>query len=347
MLAKTMKVLVNVFKLVAGYPIDDPRVIYQDGIFSAHNLRNVIVKYDADQPADTFTTTLPLKRLAKVLSKCRPTDEVVIEADDEERPIILVGTSRYELGDAHPLEDFPYEWEVLDLQVSGRAPLPLKAAATFMSKDEGRPHLNCVLLETTPNSIVTVATDGHRLFHRDTLTQELEGGGRFLMPSDAINALLKIGGAESFAWGADGGVFLNGGWQIYTREVDARFPPYEKAMPGEGPDGWNWTLTADRSVLQEAIKRVDIGPSMNLLELNALDGQLILDAKASDFRATERVKDVEIEGSLLRMGVNIKYIAEALQHTEHDKVILKGHGPTDGFWLGDDNVLMPMRLDPK
>lgn len=352
MLAKTLKIIVTMLKNVCAWPPQEPAILYDRGTFVGFNLRDIHLRY-VGEPTD-FTVALPLKALTKAASLCKPMDEVEIVVDDDGRPSLVRGSTTYKLGDPPLVEDFPDPFVVENLDVVGHFDSwPLKALMPMVSKDEGRPHLHCLRLEADPTlGLKMVATDGHRLVHRMIPTKETLEPGVFLVPGGALPLLTKLAPSLSFAWGDQGAVFLDGPWQLYLKEQDGHFPPYEKIIP-RGP--WEWTVTVDRGETLAACKSVKIGidgvtlamdPTSAPLE-TAVTSTLILECHDPDgFEATSTLT-ATIEGEFpSRLGLNLTYLMDALHATEHDVVTLRGHGPTDSVDIGGDNVVMPMRLEP-
>src|SRR5207253_4647465 len=108
-----------------------------------------------------------------------------------------------------------------------------------ISNEESRYTLNGALMVLKPESIVMVATDGHRLAHIENSTAKFAGVSgemKTLVPKKAmaeLNSLLQAGDIENIDFAKDDStLFFRVGPRVLTsRQLTGQFPNYEAVLP--------------------------------------------------------------------------------------------------------------------
>ena len=150
----------------------------------------------------------------------------------------------------------------------------IKQTIFATSTDETRAILTGVLVVFQGDSLKLVATDTHRLAVRDCPVKEGSGSASAIVPSRAMNELLRIIGNDE----GEVVVTLSGNqiqFQIengktegkgddrgdsgskttlISRLIDGQFPNYERVIPAQATK----TLTVERAPLAAAVKRASI-----------------------------------------------------------------------------------------
>lgn len=322
-------------------------------IFTATDLETTLMTR-LDHVSEPFTTLLPAKRLYEVL-RAFPDGSVVGLEEKDGKTTIKCGRSRFVLGTLDPM-DFPILPDVtpnhtltID-QALLRSLLDLSDYAAAVK--DVRYYLKGVLLEMS-DGFTTVSTDGHRLAkaHADIrVPTDREHPVQVIIPSCAMAELKKLLNDEDecelsftqnqFRVDLEQQTFI-------TKLIDGRFPDYERVIPKDTPI----RIPVKRTDFMEALNRVRlvIEDKNTGIELVFLENTLTLKARNGE-ESAEEVLDIEYSGVEDHIGLNHKYLLEALKAIQSETVMLKlidmqssmlieGIESEDG-----QHVIMPMRL---
>jgi len=262
---------------------------------------------------------------------------------------------------------FPSQWSTFDASALQST---LDTAQPFVSKDLTRTHLSAALVEIEPRTITAVSTDGHRLAKvvRDA-SHSVVTKMQFLVPLVAIGDLLdrckaitKTRSGAGIEMGLQGNtLFWRGeGARFYAvfHEVGAdHFPPYNQVIPRTFDRG----VTVERAPLMAALKRLLLvasprtgGGVLNLPASSAMPPHVLL-TEADDGEGQAAKEKIAFHpdafaGMVLRIGVNLKYLLEALDSFTGKTVWLGFNGELDPIGVKADGkgsdiiVIMPMRV---
>lgn len=262
----------------------------------------------------------------------------------------------------------PSLWSVYDARALS---LALSTAEPFVSKDYTRAHLNAALVEVTPDRVQAVATDGDRLAKIvRPATHVVVAPSKFLVHLEAIGDLLDRCKAITKA-----GKYTNGGIEIglqgdsvfwkgegarfyaVQHEVGAdHFPPYNQVIPRTV----DRSITIDRALLLAAAKRLltvaskTAGCVFLLPASSAMPPHILLidtdDGEGQTAKEKLPMQLAAFTGMPLAIGVNLKYLIEALDSYTSKTVYLGFNGNLDPIGVKssatdeDIIVIMPMRL---
>ncbi len=304
---------------------------------------------------------LPGRLLAQLVA--RFPDAPVELLSDGERVEIACGRARFRVRGMH-VDDFPVlaapepdaPAGVLRSDAFSRMVSQVARAA---STDEGRPVLTGVYLDAVNGSVRTAATDSYRLAVR-TLAFETPIEGSALIPArslqEAAKAAAELGGSVKIVL-EDGQVsFLFGDRRLTTKLIEGTFPNYQALLP----DGFETSVTVDRSVLVEALQRVAIvamGQSNTPVSLTFSDGSIELAATNHEMGdAVESVPAI-VNGEGLTISFNPAFLLSGLDATGTETIVIElrdGLKPAvlrphtkDDKDSSDDltYLLMPMRVN--
>src|SRR5205809_577206 len=128
-----------------------------------------------------------------------------------------------------------------------------------ISNEESRYTLNGALMVLKPESIVMVATDGHRLAHIEHNNSKLTVSGdmKVLVPKKAmaeLNSLLNDSDIQEVEFARDESTlfFRIGSRLLTSRQLTGQFPNYEAVLPRDN----NKSVTVHCDELSGAIQRV-------------------------------------------------------------------------------------------
>jgi len=205
----------------------------------------------------------------------------------------------------------------------------IKQTIFATSTDETRAILTGVLVVFQGDSLRLVATDTHRLAVRDCPVKEGSGSASAIVPSRAMNELLRIIGNEE----GEVVVTLSGNqiqFQIengkgdekadgskttlISRLIDGQFPNYERVIPAQATK----TLTVERAPLAAAVKRASIvardSASRVVLRTTEDGDKLTITAESGSVGNAYEEVEVAREGddSPVEIAFNAKYLADVL-----------------------------------
>lgn len=261
----------------------------------------------------------------------------------------------------------PSQWSTFDANALRSA---LDTAQPFVSKDLTRTHLSAALVEIDSHTITAVGTDGHRLAKivREA-SHSVVTKTQFLVPLVAIGDLLdrckviaKTRSGAGIEMGLQGNtLFWRGeGARHYAvwHEVGAeRYPPYNQVIPCT----FDRSVTVERAPLMAALKRLLLvassktcGGTLNLPASSTMPPHVLLietddgDGQAAKEKIT--FHSDAFAGMVLRIGVNLKYLLEALDSFTGKTVWLGFNWELDPIGVKADKmgsdiiVIMPMRV---
>lgn len=229
------------------------------------------------------------------------------------------------------------------------------------SSDENRYNLTGVYFEIqpeSPNSIVMVSTDGHRL---SRVKEKFEannfvGFSSVILPRKGLAELVKLLDGSSqenaaefrLAISEQHAIVLLKDIYLSMRLIDGKFPDYNQVIPRLADK----IVRASRHDFLLGLKRVSVLASEKnqSVRMKTLKGELTVSCVNPD--AGEVIDDVAVEysGPDMEIGFNAKYIIDALASIEDNNIMVKFTdplSPTLITGMNDDShqcVIMPMRM---
>jgi DNA polymerase III subunit beta len=308
--------------------------------------------------------TAPARNFAELLA-AMPEADVSFSVEDENNSLHLrCNKASYKLlglsADEFPL--LPQVKEESSFTVD-RAVLSEAIRQTIFatSTDETRAILTGVLVVFQGDSLKFVATDTHRLAVRECATKFGAGSASAIVPSRAMNELLRIVGTEA----GEVNVILSSNqiqFQIQhlsgakttliSRLIDGQFPNYERVIPTTTGK----TLIIKRDGFIAAVKRASIvaRESANRVVLRTTeDGEkLTITAESGSIGNAYEEIEVARDGDTgpVEIAFNAKYLSDVLNVLDSEGLHIELTEPLrPGVVRPDDNedylcVLMPMQV---
>ncbi len=186
------------------------------------------------------------------------------------------------------------------------------------ANDELRPVMNGVYFDISPEKVVVVASDGHKL-SRKTYTgiPVNEQRASFILaskPASWLKGLLaKEEGNVSISFDARNAVFVLSGFRMDCRLIEGRYPNYNSVIPKDNP----FHVSIDRSLLVSALRRVSVfsDSSSNQIKLFIESGKMTISAQDIDFSTSaEESMECEYQGEPIKIGFNGQYFIETLNN---------------------------------
>ncbi|MBA2280850.1 MAG: DNA polymerase III subunit beta [Actinomycetota bacterium] len=244
--------------------------------------------------------------------------EARITADRAEFTLRVTSADEYPklpITDADPVQ--------LDAAEFARALHQVTPAA---STDDNRPIITGVLVAAEEGGLRLVATDSYRLAVRDLagVTVPLGERSNVLVPSRALREVERqLSSAKdtiTIRLGERDAAFEVGTTRITTRLIEGEFPNYRGLIPSSYPN----RLVVGREPLLEAVRRVrllarDSTPVRLVLSNDGLE----LLAITQDVGQAHESLDAKYEGTDLTVAFNPEYLAQGIDVTPGDEVVLE------------------------
>ncbi len=237
------------------------------------------------------------------------------------------------------------------------------------STDETRAILTGVLVVFQGDSLRLVATDTHRLAVRDCPVKEGSGSASAIVPSRAMNELLRIIGNDEGevvvtlssnqiqfqiedSKGEDKDSELGSKTTLISRLIEGQFPNYERVIPAQATK----TLTVERAPLAAAVKRAAIvaRDSASRVVLRTTEDGDRLTITAESGSVGNAYEEVEVartgDDSPVEIAFNAKYLADVLNVLDTEGLHIELTEPLrPGVIRPTDDadylcVLMPMQV---
>jgi len=228
------------------------------------------------------------------------------------------------------------------------------------SVDETRFILNGICLEAIAErkdgtTLKMVATDGHRLAIVSRPMGKIKIADRVIISKRGVQEIRKV--LDSVDSGNVSFDITNGFFvveapdaKIATRLIDGEYPDYTVVIP---PDP-GVTCKVNNRDLYHLLRRISVvlTDKTKKVEITFGPGALCVRGASSELGEAEESLEAEYDGEPQRIGLNAKYLAEALDSVNSEgKVCIDLHGeygPAKITSEGDDTafaIVMPMRLD--
>ena len=294
--------------------------------------------------------------LADILRKLRGMD-VEIESDDRLTCHIRSGEAVFDIMgmEANDFPEMPSLTDGETLVVNGEDFCELVKGTIFaVSQIEGtRPILTGINISVKNNVLQFVAIDGYRLAIRRKKI-ELNNDIEFIVSGKALNEVVKlidentenieiIVGKRLILFKIEGYVFI-------ARLLEGEFVNFEKIIPSEHSQ--SMTITTDEMI--DCVERVSLLINDNFstpVRCAFSRDELIISCSTALGRAKEKM-EINLDGNEFEMGLNSRYLLEALKACEREKITFNFKGANAGVTIipadsADNDMLyliMPMRL---
>jgi len=187
-----------------------------------------------------------------------------------------------------------------------------------ISNEESRYTLNGALMVLKPESIVMVATDGHRLAHIEHTTSKLAVSGelKVLVPKKAmaeLSMLLNSTDAQTVEFARDESTlfFRIGGRLLTSRQLTGQFPNFEAVLPRDN----NKAVAVHCDELSAAIQRVAqfADERSNAIRMRVEKGELKVSSSNTETGESEDSLETAYDGDPMVIGFNSQYLLEFLK----------------------------------
>lgn len=305
-------------------------------------------------------SVIPSKLLLDVI-KSLPNSAVQIKMTDDTASI-LCETSSFNIRTLIA-QDFPSFPEVSP-DTSITVPFDLfsdmaKRVSKVVSRDESRPVLTGVLVESEGNLFRMVATDSYRLAFSETRIRDAADfsavvAGSFLAN---VSGLSASGKDIEFGVSENQIVVKCGSTTFVNRRIEGQFPRYGQLLPDQNAIRARFRTR----LLADAVKRAALmNDKTNPIkfDLNLASQTVQVSTSSQDVGEARETIGSAIEGEDVVIGFNPSYVLDGLGSVDDDEVMLElqssvrpGILKTDAYYnsaeLGKERfayVIMPVRL---
>lgn len=303
----------------------------------------------------TGLITIPVKKMI----------DIIRSLEDDANPTISFkagvvsikeGRSQFKLTTL-PADDYPNsenEVSEVEFSVSRLALIHLLQSTHFaMSQQDVRVFLNGLLLEIDAQSIVAVATDGHRMAICRLPNALGNQHHRLLLPRKGVQEILRLLNNVS-----DEQVLVSAGknhFKLVTEQytfssklIEARFPPYIRAIPKDQDK----QVIIDKDLLKRALSRIVIlaNEKSRAVLLHVQPDQLTLIANNQEQEEAIESVPAQTQGDELTIGINASYLLDVLNHLADGPVRLSLANTDSSILVESVNdehyqyIIMPMKI---
>tara|TARA_B100000614_G_C14557163_1_gene495930 strand:+ start:821 stop:1927 length:1107 start_codon:yes stop_codon:yes gene_type:complete len=318
----------------------------------------VEVCYSCDVDYDgEISSTIPSRKFADIL-KSLDADVTSLEFEDNS-VIIKGGKSRFKVATL-PASDFPISdpGETEDIKIDAEKLTDLMNKTSFsMGYQDARHFLNGLYLECNENTLVAVATDGHRLALSETQVGDLAGMTTCIIPRKCISELKRILTTDNvnkenlitIGINSKNLIAKTNRYVVKSKLIEGKYPDYRKVFPDDLPN----TLKLNKSSFKSALHR------MSILSSEQYKGvKLSLGTSSLDLTTTNPLQekgedniDCTYDGEPMEVGFNLAYLLEVIDVIDTETVQLRFGSQDTGCLVTSDEstpkskyIIMPMRV---
>jgi DNA polymerase-3 subunit beta len=336
--------VLNNFKLSAK---EDRLTIY------ATDLENFLVlelPARVEEAGEVSVSADKLTSIVKNLSSA----EVYMELE-EDKLIIKGGKSQFKLvcGDPSEFPEFP-EVQCKTAIPSGLLSKGIPKVEYAISKEDLKHALQGMYVANKEGRLHFVGSDGYRLalYTHEGIPLEED----LLFPRKSLKVLEKllkdavgeveVGKDENFA-------HVKGeGWTLSVRLLEGEYPDYMAVIPTD----YTIKVGLDKTEFENALKRLSAVSSSTAFPVKLTFSSEVVEVEISDPEFGEGKDEVSVLESFvpepMEIGFNGKYLLEALEEFDFERVYLKAIDPDSPVVLESANqekdpyicIIMPMRL---
>ncbi len=315
----------------------------------------IVTKAAIGSGGEVAATTVAARKLLDILRALPDSHDVSLTLANK-RMTVQSGKSRFAL-QTLAAEDFPTVAEAGTWNAT--VSLPQKTLKHLfnmvyfsMAQQDIRYYLNGLLLVTSGNHVIAVATDGHRLaFCQVKVEQELPRQ-EVIIPRKTILELQRLlddsDDAVKLELATNQVKFSFGDIELISKLVEGKFPDYTRVIP----KGYKNSFSMGREELLRALQRAAIMTSDKFKGVRCLVAPGSMKISSTNADQEEAVEELEIDygGDSIDIGFNVTYLLDVLNNLKVDNVSISlGDANSSALLTIPDNddfkyVVMPMRI---
>ncbi|MDI3311241.1 MAG: DNA polymerase III subunit beta [Thermoanaerobacterium sp.] len=288
-----------------------------------------------------------------------PDDMVFFESDENNTVNIKCGLTEFSIS-GNSAEEFPDIPEVMkDVTFSLNQKIlkeMIKMTSFSVAQDMTRPILTGILMEVSKNAINMVALDGYRMaikkyVSEDLLSKNLDDFS-VVIPGTTANELLRVmednDDDVSISFTGNQILFEFNDTKVISKLLDGNYMNYKAVIPKD----FKSVVIIDKDDLIGAIDRASLLASnkSNLIKFTFNERELVISSNSEKGKMSERL-NIEIEGNLIEIAFNSRYLLEALRVIDSEKIkmsMINSINPMIITPVEDDDYLymvLPVKLN--
>jgi DNA polymerase-3 subunit beta len=362
-LLKQLQVLGSVINSSNTLPILDNFLFELDKkslTVSASDLETTMSASLEIESTDNGSVAVPAKLLLDIL-KTFPEQPLTFTVEENSTIEISSNSGKYAIAYA-PGSEFPNS---VQLENPSSTLVPAEVLATAISKtifaagnDDLRPVMSGVFFQFSPEGLIFVATDAHKLVKYARTDVKASQVADFIMPKKPLNILKSILGTTDMEVKIDyndsNATFSFENYILTCRLIDGKYPNYEAVIPKENPN----KLLINRIQFLSSVRRVAIfsNKTTHQIRLKIAGAELNISAEDIDYsnKAEERLT-CDYQGDDIQIGFNSRFLLEMLNNLHSDEIQLEMSmpnragilTPVDGLDDGETvtMLVMPVMLN--
>ena len=267
------------------------------------------------ESTDKGSVAIPAKLLLDIL-KTFPEQPLTFTVEENNTIEISSNSGKYAIAYA-PGDEFP---KPVALEDPSSTLIPAEVLATAISKtifaagnDDLRPVMSGVFFQFSPEGLIFVATDAHKLVKYARADVKASQVADFIMPKKPLTILKSILGSSDAEIKIDyndaNATFSFENYILTCRLIDGKYPNYEAVIPKENPN----KLLIDRNQFLSSVRRVAIfsNKTTHQIRLKIAGAELNISAEDIDYsnKAEERLT-CDYQGDDMQIGFNSRFLLE-------------------------------------
>jgi DNA polymerase-3 subunit beta len=305
--------------------------------------------------------TVPAKRLLDY-TRLLPDADVHIKFLENAWASLQCGRSRTKLAglSRENYPELPEMPEVLAEIPAGVLASMIGRTIFAISSEESRFTLNGALLQLRNQSMLMVATDGHRLAYVESKPESLPGitsSYRALLPRKAMSEILKLVGdagpdaVVNFAGDENHLFFQIGDRLLISRKLTGTFPDFERVLPKDHKQSVMLVRDEARAAVERVAQFAD--ERSKAIRLQFCPGEVRVFSSISDTGESEETIPADYTGASIEIGFNAQYLLDFMRVISEDQVSVSFKDPNSAAEVrpaATDNgylyryIVMPMRI---
>ncbi len=225
----------------------------------------------------------------------------------------------------------------------------VKQVSIAAAKDESRPVLAGILLGFKQDKLTMAAADGLRLSARSVHSAKLNDFGEpgsLIVPATALEEAARLG-STGLDLRDNQIIFQGEGFNLVSQLIAGKFPDYGQIIPKE----FSTEVTIGTALFLSACKRVQIfaREGANIAKLEISPGSIEILANSTEYGDSQEIIPTATSGEPLSIGINVKYLIEALSVIPTENTILRMNSSSSPILIKPDDedldltiVIMPM-----
>lgn len=310
------------------------------------------MEVESDQDGDI---TLPARKLMD-LCRTLPDGAKIEIAIEKDRAVIRSGRSRFTLTTL-PAVEYP-NIDPIETPLSFQLPQAqlkqlIEQTQFAMAQQDVRYYLNGLMLEITPDRVVTVATDGHRLAYSEIQASTgVSENRQVIVPRKGVVELHRLLDGEDtpveIQIGKNHIRLILPSVTFTSKLIDGKFPDYQQVIPANP----GRSMVVNRENLHQVFNRIAVLSNEKFRGMRLQLEANLLRASVHNPEQEEAEEEIEVSytGDEFEIGFNIGYFMDALSAIRSDDVKVSFTDSNHSCLVQGMNdeqsryVIMPMRL---